>query len=102
MGFLSTRTAGASGGSPAYILGARQLVAGIIDHLVFGSGWWLVWLHAGQFRWQRNRRDQQSDFHDPADQHASVGKQPDVSFARQVLWRTSERGPDGSEKLLPP
>ena len=101
MGFVTAGAAGSSGLGAAKIFGARQFVAGVIDHFMgpyLGCG---VRTEPGNLARNHDDDKQQEGLENPTGQHARVGENTVRSFARQARARVGEGGTDGGDELLP-
>lgn len=101
MCLLTSGAAGDAGLSSAEVFGARQFVAGVVDHFVglqLGRG---VGTQAGNLP-RKNRDDEQQErLKQQRSQHAAVGKNAVRSFAREARSGASERRTDGGDELVP-
>ena len=101
MGLLTSGAAGGAGLSSAEVFGARQFVAGIVDHFVglqLGRG---VGTKAGNLTRKNRDDEQQKRLNQQRSQHAAVGKNAVRSFTREARSGTSKRRTDGGDELVP-
>jgi hypothetical protein len=91
MGLLTSGASGLAGLRSAAVLGLRQFVAGIIDHVLLGASCRSRDLKTHKVFGDHDERDQQQALEQPARKHAAIREDADGRFSGQAFWRAGER-----------
>ena len=102
MRIVTTGAAGGSGLCAAQVFGARQFVAGIIDHFIRTHFGCRVGAQFINLAWKNYHNKDQEGFQQEGGKRSSVGENTVRGFAGQARTGAGEGGADGGDEVLPP
>ena len=91
VGLLAAGASGLAGLRAAPVLGLREFVAGVVDHVPLRTSWRSGDLKTHKAFRQYDDRDQQQAFEQPAEEHAAIREHTNGRFSRQAPRRAGER-----------
>ncbi len=101
MRFVASGAAGDSGLGAAQVFGARQFVAGVIDHFIGLHLGRSVGTKLGNLLRDNDQNKQNECFEQQRGQHARVGENAVRSFTSQARARAGKGRTDRGDELLP-